>query len=472
VVSTTSSWDFTRNELVHGCKLNFSEFYVDDEGSVLHNYRMDPGETVKVSFKVLNTGDDIAPDVTSIIRTNDPYLTIVDSLADFGTILPDSNAINQTDTYTISVSSNCPPQHTAEFLLLLSTQNGFYPYSKTDSVTLTVAMPTVSDPTGPDAYGYYAYSSHDILWEQHPEYNWVEISSIGTEIPKPGGVSDFTQTVNLPFNFKYYGNNFSQVRISGDGWIAFGSGTQTKSANCPLPCLDTLNNMTAVFWDDFFSNGPQGGGKLYYYYDPANHTFIVEWDTVPHRSDITIKETFEIILRDPAYYTTPTGDGEIIFQYKDVEEAGSSTVGIENSTEDIGLQYVYNELYDATANELVNNLAIKFTTKPPTVVSVEDGNQTPELPTNYVLEQNYPNPFNPETRINYAIPEAGYITLNIYDISGLLVRTLYQGDQSAGRYEVMWNGKNNSGSKVGSGVYFYRIQANSFTAVKKMILLK
>ena len=231
--------------------------------------------------------------------------------------------------------------------------------------------------------------------------------------------------------------------------------------------------MTAVFWDDLFGNNSLAGGKLYYYSDPANHTFIVEWDTVPHHSDITIKETFEIILRDPAYYTTPTGDGEIIFQYKDVEEAGSCTVGIENSTEDIGLLYLYNEIYDPTANELVNGMAIKFTTAVPNVVSIGDDEEINKLiPNTYSLEQNYPNPFNPETRINYSLPEPTYVKLNIYDINGTLVRTLQEGNKSAGRYEAIWDGKNSTGNKVGSGVYFYRIQANSFSQVKKMILLK
>jgi len=472
VVSTTSSWDYSINEVVHGCILNFEEFFVDDEGSVFRNYRMDPGETVKVTFKILNIGDDNAPNVTGIISTNDPYMTIVDSMAVFGTILPDSNSINESDTYTITVSGNCPTPHNAIFALNLSTENGLYPYSQTDSITLPVAMPSVLDPTGPDGYGYYAYSSQDVLWEQHPEYNWVEIEAIGTEIPKPGGESDFTQTVLLPFNFKYYGNDFTQVRISGDGWIAFGSGTQTKSTNRSLPCLDTLNNMTAVFWDDFFSNGPQGGGKLYYYFDENDHRFIIEWDTVPHRSDITDKETFEIILHDPAYYPTATGDGEIIFQYKEVEEAGSCTIGIENDNEDIGLQYLFDENYDATANELVSGLAIKFTTDSATVVSIKDDNETTIVPSNYILEQNYPNPFNPETRISYSIPEPAYVKLSIYDINGTLVKTLQEASQPAGRYNAVWDGKNSSGNKVGSGVYFYRIQANSFAEVKKMILLK
>ncbi|MBK9097235.1 MAG: T9SS type A sorting domain-containing protein [bacterium] len=473
IASTTNSWDYSYNEIVHGCDLNFSEFYVDDEGNVLRNYRMDPGETVEVTFKILNVGDDIAPDVTGIISTSDPYITILDSIGVFGTILADSNSLNGSDTYTITVSNDCPPQYNASFTLQLETQNGLYPYTSIESITLPIAMPILSDPTGPDLYGYYAYSSHDVLWEQSPEYNWVEIEAVGTEIPKPGGISDFTQTVDLPFAFKYYGNTFTQLRISGDGWIAFGSGTQTKSQNYPLPCLDTLNNMTAVFWTDFFSNGPQGGGKLYYYSDLVNHRFIVEWDTVPHKSDITDKETFEIILHDPAYYPTATGDGEIIFQFKEVEEAGGCTVGIENSTEDIGLQYLYNEIYDVTANELVNGLAIKFTTAAPTVVSVDDDGEMDELvPTAFLLEQNYPNPFNPSTRIGYSIPEAAFVKLNIYDINGIIVRTLFEGNQTAGSYNAVWDGENSSGFKVGSGVYFYRIQANSFVQTKKMILLK
>ncbi len=473
IVSSTSSWNYTENELVHGCILNFSEFFVDDDGNVLHNFRMDPGETVKVKFKILNTGDDNAPDVTGVLNTDDPYMTILDSVAVFGTILADSNLINESDTYTIIVSESCPPQYNAVFSLKLSTHNGLYPYSLINLVTLPVAMPSASDATGPDSYGYYAYSSEDLLWEQSPQYEWVELEALGTDIPKPGGVSDFTQTINLPFDFKYYGNSFTQVRISGDGWIAFGNGTQTKSLNSSLPCLDTLNNMTAVFWDDFFSNGPQGGGKLFYYSDQDNHRFIVEWDTVPHKADITDKETFEIILLDPAYYPTTTGDGEIILQYKEVEEAGSCTVGIENNTEDVGLQYLFNEIYDVTSNNLVNGLAIKFTTKAPTVVYVEDDDKTITIvPSDYSLEQNYPNPFNPVTNISYSIPEQAFVKLSIFDINGTLVKTLFEGDQPAGRYHSVWNGENNSGMKVGSGVYFYRILANTFVQTRKMILLK
>ena len=88
------------------------------------------------------------------------------------------------------------------------------------------------------------------------------------------------------------------------------------------------------------------------------------------------------------------------------------------------------------------------------------------------LLPNFPNPFNPETKIKYSVPESGYVKLSIYKIDGQLVRNLYTGGQLAGNYEVIWDGRNEYGNKVSSGVYFYRLQSNNFSQVRKMILLK
>ena len=90
-----------------------------------------------------------------------------------------------------------------------------------------------------------------------------------------------------------------------------------------------------------------------------------------------------------------------------------------------------------------------------------------ELPTEFSIDQNYPNPFNPVTTINYSIPNTQYTVLKIYDIAGKEVMTLVNETKPAGRYQVKFDGSN-----LGSGVYFYKITAGNFSAVKRMILIK
>jgi len=90
----------------------------------------------------------------------------------------------------------------------------------------------------------------------------------------------------------------------------------------------------------------------------------------------------------------------------------------------------------------------------------------------YTLNQNYPNPFNPICRIEYALPADCQVTLSIYNILGQRVRVLVDEYQSAGHKSVKWDGRDDQGKEVTSGIYFYRIQAGDFTEAKKMLLLK
>ena len=96
----------------------------------------------------------------------------------------------------------------------------------------------------------------------------------------------------------------------------------------------------------------------------------------------------------------------------------------------------------------------------------------PEVPTSYALEQNYPNPFNMETEIVYQIPEAGYVNLMIYNALGHKIRTLVSHKQSAGRYAARWDGRDEQGREITSGVYIYRLETSKFNDVKKMLLIK
>ena len=100
------------------------------------------------------------------------------------------------------------------------------------------------------------------------------------------------------------------------------------------------------------------------------------------------------------------------------------------------------------------------------IITVET-NRGVSLPTKFELEQNYPNPFNPSTRIEYSVPSSEFVSLKIYDILGNEVATLVNEQKSAGNYEVKFNA-----SSLTTGMYIYKINAGSFTKVRKMMLVK
>jgi len=147
------------------------------------------------------------------------------------------------------------------------------------------------------------------------------------------------------------------------------------------------------------------------------------------------------------------------------------------------------ELADADYARLLGN-SVRWVTaglrKNNQATGTDDAGHVMELPTDYRLEQNYPNPFwseatsrfagNPETTIQYAIPGnvSGplRVTLRIYNLHGQVVRTLVDEQKSPGRYRAVWDGKNELGAKIATGMYLYTITASGFKASKRMTVLK
>ena len=127
--------------------------------------------------------------------------------------------------------------------------------------------------------------------------------------------------------------------------------------------------------------------------------------------------------------------------------AGNNFYGALASNE----MYVDNYCYDPDANWILTGVT-------------QNGNT---VPTEYALSQNYPNPFNPSTKINFAIPTTGLVTMKIYDVLGKEVATLINEVKNPGNYIVEFDGGN-----LSSGVYFYKIQVGDFSSIKRMVLLK
>ena len=114
-------------------------------------------------------------------------------------------------------------------------------------------------------------------------------------------------------------------------------------------------------------------------------------------------------------------------------------------------------------------------------LTIEDGqigvgvsDELSTLPRKFSLSQNYPNPFNPMTSIEFAVPlgKSKYVRLNIYDLRGALVRTLVDEVYNPGVHSALWDGTDETGKKVSSGVYIFRLQAGGFTKTRKMLLMR
>jgi hypothetical protein len=133
---------------------------------------------------------------------------------------------------------------------------------------------------------------------------------------------------------------------------------------------------------------------------------------------------------------------------------------------DLGWHEVYIKLEDGIKADAYGVSLFSVTiTQPKTFTDVDE--TTGNIPTGFKLNQNYPNPFNPSTRITYQIPNAGYVTLRVYDVLGREVSTLINSEQNSGSHEVMFDG-----SKLSSGIYFFRLQSGNYAATNKMVLMK
>ena len=94
------------------------------------------------------------------------------------------------------------------------------------------------------------------------------------------------------------------------------------------------------------------------------------------------------------------------------------------------------------------------------------------IPVDFALQQNFPNPFNPSTEIRFDLPEADFVNLSVYNMMGQKIKTLTSENMTPGYHSIIWNGTNDAGSRVATGMYFYSINTSQFQSIKKMLFLK
>lgn len=342
----------------------------------------DPGETFDLVLTLANDGI-VGGDLSLTLSEVTPGLiTFGDTDASMSVIANGQTGTNTGDPFTLTLADDVAVGTVIPMELAITHSGG--PVSWVH-FNLVVGRADFSTPMGPDAYGYYCYDNADIDYRgQVPAYHWIECSALfggdGTKISlydnKIGAV------IELPFPFKYYGASYDSLRIHDNGWVAFDTSYWYDIRNWSMPNTFGSSCQVAPFWDNLVPDRAGSGLPLpgtdavYTYHDEENHLFVIEWSRLRNWENVADDfQTFEVILRDPVYYATPTGDGEIIFQYKRIVNDDPvkmySTVGIEDQTEKIGLQYTYANEYALGAAPLAPGLAIKFTTEAPVYEAIQ-----------------------------------------------------------------------------------------------------
>ena len=168
-------------------------------------------------------------------------------------------------------------------------------------------------------------------------------------------------TIGTFFDFGYYGIDYDQISVCSNGFVAVGVSDYRFGDNSPIPSTHGPPNMIAAFWDDL---DPSAGGDICKWFDVPNHRWIIQFDEVLHWGS-TDSETFQIIIMDPAYHPTPTGDAPLLVQYENVSAPGQCTVGIEDLYQTDGLECLFDGLYGTGVAPIAAGSAILFTTQPP-----------------------------------------------------------------------------------------------------------
>jgi hypothetical protein len=361
------------------------EYFNHTLTEVVHDI-LNPGESSQMQLRLANVGiRGTQAGAIGYLRSGNAVVTVTDSVGTFGASVPGGQCDNTTDLFDVSASSYAFPGQRVPMMAVFPLANGF-----ADTVSFMLPIGTVisTSPTPPDSYGYWAFDNTDLSYVKHPTYSWIEIDSryggAGTalSLTDASDEADKTVVVNLPFTFKYYGQSFTQISVCSNGWLAMGADqvVHTDFRNWHIPGALGPEAMIAPFWDDLRVNNSTG--RVYSYNDAANHRFIVEWSRVYKYGGSNPSETFECILYQPGYPTTPTGDGEILFQYMtctntyDVSTSNDyATVGIENLDESDGVLYSYWNIAAPGATSMTSGRAILFTTQ-------RMPSTTPKAPTN------------------------------------------------------------------------------------------
>ncbi len=370
-----------------------------------------PGGSGSIYITVQNNGSISTGATNAHLFPLSSNITVNNSDITFGGLpigQSSSNPINQ--PFTISTNLHTVPGSVGE----VGVAFGDNAIQDTVYINVPIGTRTRFDPVGPDTYGYSAIDDSDTVYTLHPTFDWqnIETSSNRLELNDFSMGGDASMLIRLPFTVRYYGADYDTITVCTNGWISFGAARVEDYTGTPpvheshlihtarvwrFPSNEGPRNMVAVGWQDLtLNNYPQG---VFGYYDQTNGWYVITWKGV-WQSTAASTNKYQLLIYDPQRYTTPTGDSQLKFQYKDlhpgiaINEIGYVTIGIQDSNCVRSLEYAAGGSFDGGASPIAYgsnvNRAILFTTTMSGLYIGQASNPYPEnlatnVPTNTTL---------------------------------------------------------------------------------------
>jgi photosystem II stability/assembly factor-like uncharacterized protein len=320
--------------------------------------------------------------------------------------------------------------------------------------------------------------------------NWQEVDS-GMYVTSEEGPSQLIIDYNYPDTMYcgtagFYGGRFYRSTNGGQSWKSYGDSTRLRNGVVSIAIAPDSSNIIFA--------GTEFSGDIL-----KSTDYGEDWDTTGFVSDGSIiyslqfaKTSSTIYAGSSPGYSSTTG----IFKSTDGGKTWTNPkFGLPDTASVLGIQIMYdsNETVFLTTGWIYKSISSEpwkkigsggtltlFKTKlyagskgvlvSDLVTSINDKERS--RPNEFQLVQNYPNPFNPGTNINYELSKSSQVLLEIFDIQGKEIKTLVNKYERPGKYSVYWNGKDNTGIHVSSGVYFYIFCAQGYSVSRKMIYLK
>lgn len=420
--SARGTWISSFNLIAHAPVLACSDYMVDDPlygGNA--NGCAEPAEVVAVSVTLENTGNAVATGVTGILSSSDPYVSISGSEATSIFINPDGTA-TLSPPFTVTILPSAPVDYDIAFDVDITADWGV---QASGQVTVRTVATDLSDDI----------ESGQGLWTH---------SNVTTGFGDQWHIETYRYH-SSGHSWKFGGSGSNNYADSSDGALVMK----------PM-CVGSDGVMT--FWHTMYAE---------------EESSTSAWDCGLVQISIDGGDTWSVLYPNGGYShaknsnpANPLPEGMPCwsgsFGWRQ-ETFDLSTY--ENQTVQIRFRFA-SDGYVTEEGWYVDDINMTSTSSPTGVDEQEDS------PRVFALGQNSPNPFNPVTVIQYQLPRAEHVRIDVFNIAGKLVTTLINERQDAGRRSVTWNGTDSDGERVASGVYLYRMEAGEHVSRKAMVLLK